>query len=495
MRTTDGALLLAVATLLSCAPSELQELENEINGWVENGDIVGAELLVLRDGETLKHEAFGWKDREARTPLEVNSIYSLASLTKPVTALAILVLAEEGALSLDDPVSRYIPSFGGDPRVTIADLLAQRSGDGGEHGDGGYNVYDFATLADWVLDWADGEATAEYGQFSYSNFNYAALGYIAEEASGVPFGDFVTDRILQPLGMNDTYVSFAPDSAWASRVPTSYVWDADTRGYEVFWTARQPQRWAFFPAAFGLWGTALDFARFVAMWMEDGSGPRAPLVSEQMLEAALAPQGLVGNDPVYGFGWFLGRARTAAGDPDSFRHSGGRGTLAIGYPEDRGIVIYFTQSENPANPQGVLANRIEMSGLFRYPGPDMPWADGADLEGASLRAAESEEVVGLYGGSVPWLVNVDWSARIWAAGGVLHFEEGERGSLLQSRVHLVPVGEDLFARGRYEKGRLVAVDPETRLRVLRVGDRVSALELSVDGTVESVWDRIGEGVP
>ena len=81
----------SVIGLLSSMPLLAQDVGGEINSWIEHGDLVGAELLIIRDGETVVHDAYGWDDREAGKPLQKGLIYSLASLTKPVTALAILM--------------------------------------------------------------------------------------------------------------------------------------------------------------------------------------------------------------------------------------------------------------------------------------------------------------------------------------------------------------------------------------------------------------------
>jgi CubicO group peptidase (beta-lactamase class C family) len=464
-------------------PRPAQELGNEINAWIENEDLVGAELLIIRDGEVVVHEAYGWDDRQAGTQLQKGLIYSLASLTKPVTALMILMLVDDGILSLDDPVSRYVPGFAGDPRATVHDLLAQTSGDGGEHGDGAYNVYDFETLEGWVHDWAATEATAEYGEFRYSNFKYAALAYIAQHVSGVPFGELVTRRILEPLGMDDSYVAFAPDSSWAGRVATSYTWDEKTGRYELFWAPDEPQRWAFFPAAFGLWGTAEDYAKFVTLWFDYGVAEGRRLVSETLVRSALTPQGFQDGESVYGYGWFVDSVRTDDDLPLSFRHSGGRGTLAIGYPSDRGIVLYFTQSEIPPAHHRALSNRIEMSGIFHHPGPDMVWAATAGFAEASLDDVGQGDYEGLYRGTVDWLDGVDWEVRVWEADEVLQMSGGRRGSLLHQGAHLVLLGSDRFVLGRYLDGDLIGVDPPAQVRFLREAGQIAGLEVSIDGEV------------
>lgn len=492
MRPAPVTVAMLSLAALACQAPAVPDIGRDLRSWVEHGDVVGAEVLIIRGGDTLLHDAYGWKDREAGTPMQIGSIFSLASLTKPVTALAVLILVNEGELSLDDAVSRHIPGFRGDPRATVRDLLAQTSGDGGEHGDGAYNVYEFPTLAAWVADWATTEATADYGQFTYSNFNYAALGYIVEHVSGVGLAEFVTDRILRPLGMNDSFVSFSPDSSWADRVPSSYVWSRESGRYEVFWTPDLPQRWSFFPGALGLWGTAEDYARFVTFSLDLGVAGSRRLVPEETVRDALAPQGFRDGEAVYGFGWFVDRLRTEDGLPLSFWHGGGDGTLALVYPADRGIVVYLSQSERPPDHVGTFQNRIAMSGLFAHPGPFMHWAGTTEVRTVPLDRRRRSEYTGSYRGTLAWLDGADWEVDVRETGGVLELAMGEAGLLLRDRVHLVPIGEDLFTYGRYQKGKLVGVEPATRTRFLREKGRVTALEVSLEGEVEYRVERVGD---
>ena len=492
MRLSLVALSLLGMTLAACQPRGALDPSLTLEAWIGHGDLVGAEVLVIRGSEIILHEAYGWKDREAGVPMQTHSIYSLASLTKPVTALAVLMLVDEGALSLDDPVSRYIPDVGGDPRATVRDLLGHTSGDGGEHGSHGYNVYDFATLAEWVDDWAPTESTAEYGQFKYSNFNYAALGYIVEQVSGIELGEFVTSRILRPLAMNDSYVSFSPDSSWADRVPVSYMWSAETERYEIFWTPDQPQRWRFFPATLGLWGTAADYARFMALWLDLGVKDGRRLVSEELVRVALQPQGFLGDEPICGLGWFVDPLRTEEDMPSIFRHGGGDGTLGLAYPADRGIVVYLSQSERPPDHVAAFQNYIAMSGFFSQPGPYMLWAATAEIEAVPLSEGQRSEVTGTYRGTSFRGDEVTWEVEVRTDGGVLELAMGEADLLLRDRVHLVPIGDDTFTYGRYEDGVLVGIDSLTRVKLLRADGAVNAIEVSFAGEPEFLVTRVGD---
>lgn len=188
-------------------------------------------------------------------------------MSKPFTATAALMVAEEGKLSLDDPVSRYIPRFP-DDRVRIRHLLTHTSGYGGGSAPGGPE-FSFPSLRAWVEDWASGGPTEAFGEYHYSDFNYAALGYIVEEVTGTPIDQFTEERIIRPLGLDDTSTAFSDDPAWRARLNGWYRREDDTGAYHLRWRANRPA-WPYYPAAWGLFSTAMDYAGFMTMWLDKG---------------------------------------------------------------------------------------------------------------------------------------------------------------------------------------------------------------------------------
>ena len=107
----------------------LRHVVNTVQEWVNNDEIVGAIMLVIRHDKVVLHEAVGWSDREKNIPMERGTIVQMRSMTKPLTGTAVLMLMEEGRLLLDDKVSRYLPSFD-NPRsknITVYQLLTRRS--------------------------------------------------------------------------------------------------------------------------------------------------------------------------------------------------------------------------------------------------------------------------------------------------------------------------------------------------------------------------------
>lgn len=383
---------------IGLSSEKLKRLGNEITEWVANGDLIGAELLIVKSGRAVFHEAYGWSDREERRPMERNSIFSIKSMTKPLVATAILMLADEGKLSLNDPVSRYLPGFAGDERATVRDLLAHTSGFEGLGG----NINSYDSFREWVEGWGAREPTRPFGEFSYSDFNYAALGYVIEAVSGVPADAFLEDRIIGPLGLDETRTAFDPDAPWATRANSRYRWDEEAGDYERYWTRRERQEWNHFPAAWGVWGTAMDYAEFMVMWLNRGRYEGTALISTETVEEALAPHGFSNGSAEYGYGWFVETPEKAGALPSAFGHGGIDGTLARAFPADNAVVIFLTHSRYPGN-LSAFGNRLAMLGLLQYggPGPGMVWADAAGVDEVTLPSDRCVPYLGIYRGRFP----------------------------------------------------------------------------------------------
>lgn len=338
--------------------ASLDSLLAPIARRVASGEIVGAEIVVVKDGHIVLQEAFGWKDREARTPLRRNSIYRLRSMTKPFIAAAVLLLAEEGRLSLTAPVTRYLPEFATErsARITIEQLLTHTAGYAFQ--DFPRPRTDYASLEEAAGDVARAGPSHPPGRYRYSDVGPTVLGALVSRVAGIPVDRFIRERILWPLGMRDTFTDFAPDSAWADRVASTYRIGPSGR-LEKYWDPSRPQRYGYFRASGGMYGTALDYARFMAMWLDRGRLPGGGrLLSEPSVAAALRrhPGG-------HGYHWFV---EPAAGGRPVFWADGSDGTIAIASPADRVTVLYFTQSGGAAG-TGSLLGRLVRLGLVGSP--------------------------------------------------------------------------------------------------------------------------------
>lgn len=217
--------------------TRLARLDSGMNEWVKNKWVNGSAALIVRHGKIVFNKAYGYNDVDTKAPLDLNGIFRIASQTKAVTTIAVMMLWEEGKFSLDDPVSKFIPSFAKQQvlqnfnfadttyttvpakrPVTIRDLLTHTSGLGypgigtpqeiaiyskyqitGGVGVSGQKISDaMDRLGKLPLFFQPGE------QWRYG-LNHDVLGYLVELWSGMSLEDFFAKRIFQPLGMKDTY--------------------------------------------------------------------------------------------------------------------------------------------------------------------------------------------------------------------------------------------------------------------------------------------------
>ena len=441
-------------------------LADEVAAWVAEGDPIGAELLVIKDGKAVLHEAFGWSDRENKRPMERGSIFLMMSMSKPLTATAILMLEEEGRLTLKDRLSHYVPTHE-DDRITIRHLLTHTSGyvHWGE-GDEGPSVFDFDSLREWVRAWAAEDPPEPVGEYEYSDFSSAALGYIVEAVSGMPVEEFIESRILRPLQLDRTYVAFSPDAPWAPDVNVLYRPRGNPPEYQRDWAPTQPLSWSFYPAAFGLLSTALDYARFLALWMNKGEWEGTRLLSDGTVQRALEVQSDSTRDRGYGYGWFVRTTPRANGMPFLFQHGGQAGTKALAFPAANAMVVLLTHTWDTPKTAAPLLNRIGRFEVFDVRGaydPALELPDTSAVRPVALTPLERQAYVGIYRGASRGADGETALHQVWEADQRLHIrQDWDDGD---SRLyHLIPLGDDEFLLGRFRGSRVEAVNPRYVVR-------------------------------
>jgi CubicO group peptidase (beta-lactamase class C family) len=325
-----------------------------LDGRIAAGDVPGTVTLVALDGRIVHLEARGMLDIDSKRPMTKDAIFSLASLTKPVTAVAILTLVEEGRVRLADPVSRFLPGFkdlkvatspsrtvAADRPITIRDLLTHTSG---LMGPAQIPTDPAATLAAFIPRFASEPLEFQPGtQWMYSNtvaFDTAAR--IVEVVSGTTYDRFLRERIFDPLGMKDT--AHVLDAARQRRFAARY--DIIPGGLRRF-ERKDPV--GYFGGGWGLYSTAEDYFRFAQMLSNKGElegrrvlSPRAV----EMMSAVHIPDSLPGRPP--GEGWGLGvrvisnnALRNTFLSNGSFGWSGASGTHFWVDPEKRLVAVFM----------------------------------------------------------------------------------------------------------------------------------------------------------
>ena len=233
----------------------------------------GLSIAVVRHGQLVLAKGFGYADLSERVPVSADTVFRLASITKEFTAAALLHLQEEGELSLDDRMGDFLPNYpAAVRRITIRDLLSHTSGlsDAAvipifEEGGVGYTRERIIDLvASQPLDFEPGTG------HSYSNVGFILAGMVIEEATGTTYGDYVTDEILEPLGLEQT--RFCPDeqpadARWAHGYdPQHGNWSRALRlGRASALVDPAPINMELVSSAGGLCSTVTDLARWPGM--------------------------------------------------------------------------------------------------------------------------------------------------------------------------------------------------------------------------------------
>ncbi|MDH3733711.1 MAG: beta-lactamase family protein [Gemmatimonadota bacterium] len=346
---------------------------------VTAGRLPGVVTLVALGGRIVHWQAIGMRDIEAADPLEPDDIFRIYSMTKPVTSVAIMMLVEDGRVGLDDLVSHHLPAFADlsvleedgsrtpmSPPMTIRHLLSHNGGltygiFGDTPVDRAYmssGLFAAQSLPEYVGIVAGLPLAAQPGERWNYSVSTDVLGYIVEIASGQSFAEFLEERILQPLGMDDT--AFWVPEAKRDRFTTHYAGSED--GLAVVDSpaeGRFTQAPGLASGGGGLVSTASDYVRFAQMMLQDGQLDgvrilRSETVQEmrrnQLSESAV-PIALAGwFPPAYGFGLgfatLIDHEATPEADHDGvFRWGGVANTFFWIDPEAELIAMVWTQMD------------------------------------------------------------------------------------------------------------------------------------------------------
>lgn len=242
------------------------EIERLFRERVERQHIPGAVMGIIIDGELVWIKSTGVADTKSRAPVNPNTVFRIASMTKSFTAMAILKLRDQGKLSLDDPVSKYVPALADlpyptkdSPALTIRHLLTHAEG---FPEDNPWGDRQLAQSDETMKAWMRGGipfSNAPGVAFEYSNYGFAILGQIVARASGKAYEDYVRDQILLPLGMRAS--TFEASKVPRDRVALGYRWEDNA------WKDEPILAHGSFGAMGGLWTSANDLALYVSFLM------------------------------------------------------------------------------------------------------------------------------------------------------------------------------------------------------------------------------------
>jgi CubicO group peptidase (beta-lactamase class C family) len=285
----------------------LARLDAVLQQYVDDNRIGGAVALVLKDGKPVYERAVGWRDKEAGKPMQVDTVFRIASQTKALTSVAVLMLVEEGKISLSNPVSQFIPAFAkttvaefsngtlstvpAKRAITIKDLLTHTAGIsygtqphiaalysakglGPAAGAGWYTADKEEPICDSMEKLATLPFLAQPGEAWVYGYNTDVLGCVVERVSGMPLDKFIRTKITEPLKMRDTYFFLPPEQR--ERLAVVYSSSADGKAVRAAEGPRGqghyvdgPRR--SFAGGAGLVSTARDYARFAELIRNGGT--------------------------------------------------------------------------------------------------------------------------------------------------------------------------------------------------------------------------------
>lgn len=401
---------LSLLLCLSYHPNA-QNLEQQIDQYLEpyvNANNFSGTVFVAHQGKILYHKAFGQADIENKVPCQTNSVYQIASVSKPFTAAAILWLEEHGKLKTGDPLSKFIPDYPNGDKITLHHLLTHTSGIPNVNNFPAYDTISrfpqtpaslIEVFKNRPLDFEPG------GPYSYSNSNYNLLAFIIEQASGKSFGDFLKETFFEPLGMKDTrhrgnMLAIVP------RLAPGYA-PKGAKGLEkavyTDWTAKIGNG--------SLYSTVEDLYKW----------DRA-LYSDKILSEASREKMFTAIVPNVGYGWFL---RDLYGKKRQYINGRSPGYTAylLRYPDDDLCIIALGNNYIP------LATQIgnDIAAMIFNEDYDMP-PNPIDLPLADL-----EKLTGTY----------QFDANFFRPNDVLEFEI-QNGELVSTWGPFVPLGDDRF---------------------------------------------------
>lgn len=341
------------------ASGQLVEISSKLQAFVDSGETTGVVILAAHKGEIILHSAIGSQSVEAQEPMGKGSIFWAASTSKPYVAVAVMMLVEEGKLSLDDLVSEHIPEFQGmlmtvpdygyassevklvkpNRPLTIRDCLNHTHGLPATAGTVAAESIKERVMASArsTLDWEPGS------QWRYGGEGLHVAAYLVEKYSGMSYGDFLKKRIFEPLGMKDTY--FMLKDVPKKRLVEHYKREKGEKEWKVdrFFDP------VYFNPAGGLYSTADNMARLYQMMLNDGTYNGQKFLSKQSVKRLITitcgylEKGDHIPDCFSALGFRVVREatddRTAGLNPGAYGHGGSGGSMIWADPINDTIYI------------------------------------------------------------------------------------------------------------------------------------------------------------
>jgi len=321
---------------LELNPAVVEKIAPAMEAAVAGKEAAGIVTLVMKEGKVVHHEAVGMADVAGGKAMKKDAVFWIASMTKSINGTALMMLVEEGKVTLDEPAAKWLPGLaklkmkdGSAPKtaITLRMLLSHTAGIAfppRKADDGAVSLKQYVDrLLAAPLAFEPG-SDYEYG------FGPTVAGRLLEVVTGKPYEVFLKERLFEPLGMVDTM--FHPDEARRARIAQTYKLDEETKelvvSYNPFFTSSAAVKRMVEPAG-GLFSTATDMGRFYAMVANGGELDGKRILSEKGVKEMTTPVSAGGKPITYGLGWQCCTEANAKMSPlgvGTFGHGGAFGT-------------------------------------------------------------------------------------------------------------------------------------------------------------------------
>ena len=345
--------------------SEKLELLNEtMHSFVDNNDISAIQTAILKNGKLIHFDSYGNSDISEKNRLKNDDIFRIASMTKPIVSVGLMMLHEEGKFELDDPIYKYIPEFKNlsvqkrkkikpaKNHIKVIDLLRHSAGFNFK-GPEDYRKTINLTLEEYTKEAAKNPLKFEPGTTWWYSYATDICGYLIEVLSGQKLDVFLKKRIFDPLEMSDTFFEIPKDKLY--RLTTLYIVDKEKKLISFDDKSNTPfkDKVVLLNGSGGLLSTTDDYLKFASMLLNNGAYKNNQLISKQTLDLMKVDHSLglkykklaFGKKKGFGLGFEIVKEEdTKFGSKGTFGWGGMFGTYFRVDPKENMVIIYMTQS-------------------------------------------------------------------------------------------------------------------------------------------------------
>ena len=362
--TAQSSFEISSPEMQGVSSEKLELLNDTMHSFVDNNDISAIQTAILKNGKLIHFDSYGNSDISEKKTLKNDDIFRIASMTKPIVSVGLMMLHEEGKFELDDPVHKYIPEFKNlsvqkrkkikpaKNHIKVIDLLRHSAGFNFK-GPEDYRKTINLTLEEYTKEAAKNPLKFEPGTTWWYSYATDICGYLIEVLSGQKLDVFLKNRIFDPLEMNDTFFEIPKDKL--DRLTTLYIVDKEKKLISFDDKSNTPfkDKVVLLNGSGGLLSTTDDYLKFASMLLNNGIFKNNQLISKETLDLMKVDHSLglkykklaFGKKKGFGLGFEIVKEEdTKFGSKGTFGWGGMFGTYFRVDPKENMVIIYMTQS-------------------------------------------------------------------------------------------------------------------------------------------------------